>query len=63
MYCKLIGAMLDPGFLVSQQATTRYVLLARQGCDGCVTIGSNRTYGGWGGVCGGWGHCTECGVS
>lgn len=60
--CQWIGAMLDPGVFVSQQVTTRYVLLARQHCDGCVTIGSNGMYGGWG-VCGGWGHCTECGVS
>lgn len=44
---------------VSQQVTSRYVLLARQRCDSCVTIGLNRVYGGWGGR----GHCTECGVS
>lgn len=42
--------MLHPGVLVSQQVTTRYVLLVRQSCDGCVTIGSNRMYGG-GKVC------------
>lgn len=45
-FALLAEAMLDPGLLVSQQATTRYVLLARQRCDGCVTIGSNRMYGG-----------------
>lgn len=44
--CIWIWAMLDPRVLVSQQVATRYVLLARQRCDGCVTIGSNRMYGG-----------------